>query len=184
MPRYFMKTLAISFATGAALASCIAFAATATAETMAPEDNTHSGVHAKPSRPYYLFLPNVAIRTLKYSTERDPAWFSRNQSEQTSSFVNDKETEKNASLPVPSLFLSQETRPTASLMIGWLPAKGGANTPGPYHPDSYQYTSTGTKAGDCRAVDRTASTAVETPDSGNKGLHLPAGWLLGMCLHY
>lgn len=184
MPRYLTKTLVISFAVGAALTCQIAFAATVTEGTMAPQDNTQSAVPAKPSRPYYLFLPDAAIRNFQKSTERNPAWFSRYQSKQTSNFVNNKETENSASLPTPSLFLSQEARPTTSLIIGWLPAKGGTNTPGPYQTGPYQYTSRETEAGGCRTVDRTASNAVETPDSGSKGLHLPAGWLLGMCLHY
>ena len=184
MPRYFTKKLIATFAVGAALTCHIASAATITEGTMAPEDNIQSAVPAKPSRPYYLFLPDAAIRTLQESTERDPAWFSRYQSKQTSNFINNKETEDNASLPAPLLLLSQEVRPTTSLIIGWIPAKGGTTTPGPYQPGPYRYASTKTEAGGCRTADRTANNAIETPDSGSKGLHLPAGWLLGMCLHY
>jgi hypothetical protein len=184
MPPYFTKTLVITCAVGAALTCHIAFAATAAEGTVAPEDNTQSAAPAKPSRPYYLFIPDATIRAFQKSTERVPAWFSRYQSKQTSNVVNNKETENSASFPTPALFLSQEARPTTSLMIGWLPAKAGMNTPGPYQPDPYQYTSTETEAGGCQTVNRTASNAVETPYGGSKGLHLPAGWLLGMCLHY
>jgi hypothetical protein len=69
-----------------------------------------------------------------------------------------------------------------SLMIGWLPAKDDTTTAGRYQPGSYQYVSTATEA-ECRTVDK-AGNAEEIPYGGNKGLRLPAAWLLGMCLHY
>ncbi len=70
-----------------------------------------------------------------------------------------------------------------SLMIGWLPPKEDMNTTRLYQPAPRQYVSTTTEA-DCRTVDTTTNNAVETPGGGNKGLHLPAGWLVGMCFHY
>ena len=184
MPLYFTKTLVITCAVSAALTCHIAFAARAAEGTVAPENNTQSAALAKPSRPNYLFIPDVAIRAFQKSTEQDPAWFSRYQSKQTYNVVNKKEAENSASFPMPALFLSQEARPTTSLMIGWLPAKGSMNTHGPYQPDPYQYASKETETGSCQTVNSTASNAMETPDSGSKGLHLPAGWLLRMCLHY
>lgn len=184
MPSYFTKTLVITCTISAALTCHIAFAATAAEGTVAPENNTQSAVLAKPSRPNYLFIPDVAIFAFQKSTEQGPAWFSRYQSKQTSNVVNNKEAENSASFPTPALFLSQEARPTTSLMIGWLPAKGSMNTPGPYQPYPYQYASKETEAGGCQTANRAASNAVEPPDGGSKGLHLPAGWLLRMCVHY
>ena len=184
MPTYFTKTLVITCAVGAALTCHIAFAATAAEGTVALKNNTQSAAPAKPSRPSYLFIPDAAIPAFQKSTERGPIWFSRYQSKQTSNVVNNKEAENSASFLKPALFLSQEARPTTSLMIGWLPAKGDTNTPGPYQPDPYQYASKKTEADGCQTVNRTANNAGETPDGGSKGLHLPAGWLLGMCLHY
>jgi hypothetical protein len=176
MPRYLTKTFVLIFAVGAALTCGIAFAATVTGETVAPEANTQRTAPAGSSRPIFMFLPDAAIRA-----SQKP--FSRYQSEQTSDVVNHKETNNSASSLTPALFLNQETRPTTSLMIGWLPAKEGTNTAGLYQPGQYQYASTPTEAG-CRTVDRATNNAVETPDGGGKGLHLPVGWLLGMCLHY
>ncbi len=184
MPSSFTKILVITCAVGAALTCRIAFAATAAGETVAPENHAQSATPAKSSRPYYFFISDAAIPAFQKSMEQVPAWFPRYQSKQTSNVANNKETETSASFPISALFLSQETRPTTSLMIGWLPAKGSMKTPGSYQPDPYQYASTETEAGGCQALNRTTGNAVETPYSGSKGLHLPAGWLLGMCLHY
>lgn len=175
MPYFLTKTFVLIFAVGAALTCGIPFAAMATEGDVAPKYNTRSPAPAKPSRPINIFLPNATTRA-----SQTP--FSRYQSKQTSNAANSKETENSASPPAPALFLSEETRPTTSLMIGWLPAKEDMKTTGLYQPGPHQYASTKTEA-DCRTVDRT-SNAVETPDGGSKGLHLPAGWLLGMCLHY
>jgi hypothetical protein len=176
MPHYLTKIFVLIFAIGAALTCGIASAATVTEGTVAPGDNARGTAVTKPSRQFYIFLPDVALRA-----SQKP--FSQYQSEQTSDVVNHKETKNGASSPTPALFLGQETRPTTSLMIGWLPVNEGTNTTGLYQPGKYQYVLPPTEAG-CRAVDRTANDAVETPDAGSKGLHLPAGWLLGMCLHY
>ncbi len=184
MSRFFAKTKVIAYAVGVAFTCHAAFAATVTAETMAPENNTQSAVPAKPPRLYNLFLPDTAINTFQKSTKQDTVWFSQYQSKQTANLVNNKEPENSASLPAPSFSLSQETRPKKSLIIGWMPAKGNTNTPGPYQPGPYQYASIKTDADSCRTMDKTDSNGVDAPDSGGKGLHLPAGWLLGMCLHY
>ncbi|MHB8535076.1 MAG: hypothetical protein ACYDBW_06465 [Sulfuricaulis sp.] len=176
MPHYLTKTFALIFAVSAALTCGIAIASTVTGETVAPVGNTQTIAPAGSSRPILMFLPDAAM-----GASQKP--FSRFQSEQTSDAVNHKETKNSAPSPTPALFLNHETRPMRSLIIGWLPAKEGTNTNGLYQPGQYQYASTPTETG-CRTVDRTANNAVEIPDGGGKSLHLPAGWLLGMCLHY
>jgi hypothetical protein len=182
MPRLITNTSVVTIAVGVALTCQVALAATLTDGSTVPEVNKYSAAPAKPTHPYFLYLPDAGFHAFQQSMELNPAWFSRNQSKQTDIVVNNKESENSASLPAPSLFLSQEPRPKTALVIGWLPAKSG--TSGPYQPGPYQYATTETKAGGCQTVDRSASNAVETPDSGSKSLHLPAGWLLGMCLHY
>lgn len=175
MPRYFAKILVLGFAVGAALTCNVPFAAMATEGTVAPEYNTRNTGPAKPSRQIYLFLPDATIRA-----SQNP--FSRYQRKQPS-VADSKETASSALPPTPALFLNQETLPTTSLMIGWLPAKEDMSTTGLYQPGLRQYVSTKPEAG-CRTVDRTVSNGVQTPDVGSKGLHLPAGWVVGMCLRY
>ena len=176
MTHYLIKTFALIFAVGAALMCGMAFAATATGLTPAPRDNAQSAAPAEASRPILMFLSDAVIPT----TQMPFSWY---QGKQTADVANNKKPENGASPFTPALLPGQETRLTTSLMIGWLPAKDGKNTTGLYQPGSYQYVSTETEAG-CQAMDRTAGNPGETPDGGRRGLHLPAGWLLGMCLHY
>lgn len=167
-----VKTFAL-VAIGATLLCDGAFAAMAAEGTAARESNTRSVASAKPSRPLYIFLPDPI-------TPSSQKPLSPYQNEQPFNTINNKETENTASER--PLFLGQESRPTTSLMIGWVPPKETYTT-GPYQPGAYQYTWTKSDE-DCRTVDRTASGAMESYDGGGKGLHLPAGWLLGMCLRY
>ncbi len=69
-----------------------------------------------------------------------------------------------------------------SLMIGWIPAKDATNRTSLYQPEPYQYISP--KTADCSAMEGTNDSAMEAPDGSSKSLQLPAGWMLGMCLHY
>jgi hypothetical protein len=175
MSHYLTKTFALVFVIGTALTCGAAFAAAATEKTASLEKNTRSAVPAKPSRPFYTFLPDTAVGAsykpfLQYPGAQSP------------NLVYNKETADNAAFPTGTLFPAQETRPMRSLMIGWLPAKDDTTTAGRYQPGSYQYVSTATEA-ECRTVDK-AGNAEEIPYGGNKGLRLPAAWLLGMCLHY
>ena len=172
MPLYLTKTLFLIFTISTVLTCGAAFTVAATEKTVASENNTRSAVPAKPSRPFYTFLADTAVRASQKPFLQYPG-------EQSS---NNKETADSAASPTGTLFPAQETRPMRSLMIGWQPAKNDTTTTGRYQPGSYQYASTGTEA-ECRTVDK-ASNAEEIPDDGNKGLRLPAGWLLGMCLHY
>jgi hypothetical protein len=176
MPQYLTKTFALIFAVGAILICGVAFAATTAEPTVAPKDNARSAAPAKPSRPIQLFLTDTVI-----PASQKP--FSRYQSEKPFGVVNNQETENSALSPALTLFPNQETRPMSSLLIGWIPAKDGTNTAGPYQSRPYQYASTTTDV-DCPTMDRTAGNAVETSNSGSKGLRPPAGWMLGMCLHY
>jgi hypothetical protein len=176
MPQYLTKTFALIFAFGAVLIGGNAFAATTAEPTVALKANARSAAPAKPSRPIQLFLTDTVIRA-----SQKP--FSRYQSEKPFGVVNNQETERSAASPSLTLFPSLETRPMSSLMIGWIPAKDGTNTAGPYQSRPYQYASTTTDV-DCPTMDRTAGNAVETSDSSGKGLRPPAGWMLGMCLHY
>ena len=176
MSRYFAKTLVLIFSAGATLTCGIPFAAMANEGTVAPEYNTRNTAPAKPPRQIYMFLPDTTIHT-----SQNPS--SQYQSKQISNVVNSKGVENGALPPSPALFPSQATRPTTSLMIGWLPPKEDMNTTRLYQPAPRQYVSTTTET-DCRTVDTTTNNAVETPGGGSKGLHLPAGWLLGMCFHY
>lgn len=175
MSRYLTKTFVLVFAIGTALTCGAAFAAAATEKTVTPEKNTRSAVPAKPARPFYTFLPDTAV-----GASYKP--FLRYPGEQSSSLVYNKETAESAASSAWTLFPTQETRPMRSLMIGWLPAKNDTTTTVPYQAGSYQYVSTDTEA-ECRTADR-AGNAEEIPYGGNKGLRLPAAWLLGMCLHY
>jgi len=175
MSNYLTKTLALVFVIGAALTCDAAFAAAATEKTVSLEKNTRSAVPAKPARPFYTFLPDTAVRASQKPFLRYPG-------EQSSNLVYNKETAGSAASATGTLFPNRETRPMRSLMIGWLPAKDDTTTAGRYQPGSYQYVSTGTEA-ECRTVDK-AGNAEEIPYGGNKGLRLPAAWLLGMCLHY
>jgi hypothetical protein len=176
MPQFSTKTFALIFAVGATLICGVAFAATTAEPTVAPKDKARSIAPAKPSRPIQLSLTDSVIRA-----SQKP--FSRYQSEKPFGVVNNQETEHSASSPSLTLFPNQETRPMSSLMIGWIPAKDGTNAAGPYQSRPYQYASTTTDV-DCPTMDRTAGNAVETSDSGGKGLRPPVGWMLGMCLHY
>lgn len=148
----------------------------ALAATVAPEGNARSAALAKSSRPMYLSLSDSVMRA-----SHEP--FSRYQSENSFAFLSHKEAENSASPLTLALFPDQETRPITSLMIGWLPAKNSANTAGPYQPRSYQYATTKADA-NCISMDRAAGSALETSDDNGNGLRLPAGWMLGMCLHY
>ena len=176
MSHYLTKTFVRIFTVGAALTCGIAFAATVTAETVTPKDSPQSTTSAKSSSPIDLFLPNAAIR----DSQMPFSWYLKKQN---ANAVNNQEKESRASPSTPALFPGQETHPTTSLMIGWLPPKEGTSTTGLYQPGPYQYATTGTE-GVCQTMDRTASNTEATTDGGRKGLHLPAGWLLGMCLHY
>jgi len=176
MLRYLTKPFILFLAVGAALTCVIPFAAMANEGTAAPRYNTRNPAPAKSSRQINMFLPDATIPASQQS-------FSRYLSKQRSSVVNSKETENSAAPSTPALFPSQAARPMTSLMIGWLPQKEDMNTTGLYQPAPRQYISTKTEA-DCRAADRTTSNPAETPSGGGKGLHLPAGWLLGMCFHY
>ena len=174
MPQFSTKTFFLIFAVGAVLIYGNAFAATTAEPTVALKANARSAAPAKPSRPAQLFLTDTVIRA-----SQKP--FSRLQSEKSFGVVNNQETEHSASSPSLTLFPNQETRPMSSLMIGWIPAKDGTNAAGPYQSRPYQYAPT---ASDVDCPTRTAGNAVETSDSGGKGLRPPAGWMLGMCLHY
>jgi hypothetical protein len=175
MSRYLTKTFVLVFVIGTALTCGAAFAAAATEKTVASENNTRSAVPAKPARPFYTFLPDTAVRA-SYKP------FLQYPGAQSSNLIFNKETAGSAASPAWTLFPTQEARPMRSLMIGWLPAKDDTTTAGRYQPGSYQYVSTATEA-ECRTVDK-AGNAEEIPYGGNKGLRLPAAWLLGMCLHY
>jgi hypothetical protein len=175
MSRCLTKTFVLVFVIGTALTSGAAFTAAATEKTVASENNTRSAVPAKPSRPFYTFLPDTAVRASQKPFLQYPGV-------QSSNLVYNKETADSAASPAWTLFPTQETRPMRSLMIGWLPEKNDTTTAGRYQPSSYQYVSTVTEA-ECRTVDK-AGNAEEIPYGGNKGLRLPAAWLLGMCLHY
>lgn len=170
------KTFVLIFAVGAPLMCGMAFAATATAVTLAPHGNAQSTAPAKSSRPIFMFLPDAANRT----PQMPFSWY---QGKQTANVANIKKAGNGASPAAPALLPGQETRATTSLIIGWLPAKEDKNTTSLYQPGPYQYVSTAPEAG-CQATDRTAGNSGEAPDGVRKGLHLPAGWLLGMCLHY
>jgi len=176
MTHYLTKTFICIFTVGAALTCSIAFAATATEETVAPKNSSQSTAPAKSSPPIDLFLPDAAIR----DSQMPFSWY---LNKQKADVVNNQEKENRASSSTPALFPGQETHPTTSLMIGWLPPKEGTSTTGLYQPGPYQYATTGSEGG-CQTMDRTASNTEATTDGGRKGLHLPAGWLLGMCLHY
>ncbi len=176
MPHYLTKTFVRILAIGAALTCGIAFAATATGETVAPKDNTQSTAPAGSSRPIIMFLPDAA----RHTSRMPFSWY---LNKQKTNVVNNQEKENRASPSTPALFPGQETRPATSLMIGWLPPKEGTSTTGLYQPGPYQYATTAAEAG-CQTMDRTASNTEVTPDGGRKGLRLPAGWILGMCLHY
>lgn len=176
MPRYLAKTFVIIFAVSAALTCDAAVAAMATVEAAASEHNTRSLAVANPSHRIDTFLPDAAIRVAQTP-------FAGYQGRQTSRVIDNQETVNSASPPTPALLLRPETRPTTSLMFGWLPPKDDMKTTGLYQPGSYQYVSTETERG-CGTADKAAGNAAETPEGGSKGLHLPSGWLLGMCLHY
>jgi hypothetical protein len=176
MSHYLPKTFVRIFTVGAALTCSIAFAATVTAETVAPKNNSQSTALAKSSPPIDLFLPDAAIR----ASQMPFSWF---LNKQQANVVSNQEKENKASSSTPALFPGQGTHPTTSLMIGWLPPKEGTSTTGLFQPGPYQYATTGTEGG-CQTMDRTASNTEATTDVGRKGLHLPAGWILGMCLHY
>lgn len=175
MSHYLTRTFALVFVVGTALTCGAAFTAAATEISATPEKNTRSAVPAKPARPFYTFLPGTAVRASQKPLLRYPG-------ERSSNPVYNKETAGSAASATGTLFPKRETRPMSSLMIGWLPAKDDTSTAVPYQPGSYQYVSTGPEA-ECRTVDK-AGNAEDMPDGGNKGLRLPAAWLLGMCLHY
>ena len=150
---------------------CLAVAAVIAETTAPPKDNARSAASAKPSRPLSIFLLDPAISPAQKPSPRFQNDFS--------SVNKDMDNNRTSERP---WFVGQETRPSASLMLGWVPAKD-PNTTGPYQPGTYQYLGNKSDA-DCRAVDKSGGTAVESDDSGGNGLRLPAGWLLGMCLHY
>ena len=176
MSRYLTQKFALVFVIGTVLTCGAAFTAVAATITVTPENTTRSAVPAKPARPFYTFLPDTAVDASYKSFLRYPGEQSSNN------LVFSKETAESAASPAWTLFPTQETRPMRSLMIGWLPAIDDTTTTGRYQPGSYQYLSTATEA-ECRTVDK-AGNAEEIPYGGNKGLRLPAAWLLGMCLHY
>lgn len=176
MPQFSAKTFALVFALGAVLTGGNALAATTAVASAAPQDSARNAAPAKPSRPIQLFLTDGTIRV-----SQKP--FSLNQGERSFGVVNNRETGNGASSPALILLPNQDARPMSTLLIGWIPAKDGTNTAGLYQPGTYQYATTTTNV-DCPAMDRTAGNAVETSNSGSKGLRPPAGWMLGMCLHY
>jgi hypothetical protein len=108
---------------------------------------------------------------------------SGNQGEQTTVVAKDSATKNGTAPSTPALILDQNTHPTTSLIVGWLPAKEDTNASVQYIPEPYKFASTKTESG-CQPNERTANDSGQTTNSGRKGLHLPAGWLLGMCLHY
>lgn len=175
MPHYLTNTFVRIFIVGA-LTCSIAFAATASAETVAPKDRSKNTTPEKSSPPIDLFLPDATIPT----SQMPFSWFLKKQQ---ANVVSNQENENRALSSTPALFPGQEAHSTTSLMIGWLPPKEGTSTTGLYQPGPYQYATTGTEEG-CQTMDRTARNTEATTDVGRKGLHLPAGWLLGMCLRY
>jgi hypothetical protein len=176
MTQFSAKTFALVFAFSAVLTGGNALAATIAEPTVAPKDKARSIAPAKPSRPIHLSLTDTVIRA-----SQNPV--SRYQGEKSFGVVNNRETENGASSSALTLLPNQDARPMSSLMIGWIPAKDGTNTAGPYQSRPYQYASTTTDV-DCPTMDRTAGNIMGTPDSGSKGLRPPASWMLGMCLHY
>jgi len=176
MTHYRTKTSVLIFAVGAALICDMAFAAPATGVTPAPQGNAQRAAPADASRPIFMFLPDAVNRT----PQMPFTWY---QGKETANGATNKKAENGASPSAPALLPGRETRSTTSLIIGWLPAKEDKNTTSLYQPGPSQYVSTATEAG-CQTTDRTAGDSQEAPDAGKKVLHLPAGWLLGMCLHY
>ena len=176
MPHYASKIFVLVFAAGAALMCGIAGAATANEETAVRKDNAHSAVPAKSPRPIYIFLPDAGKRAAQMPVSWD-------HGKQTAAVANNNEGKNGASPSTAAPFLDQKTRSATSLMIGWVPAKEDTKTTVLYQPEPHKFAST-ERGADCQTAGRTASDSVETPDGGSKGLHPPAGWMLGMCLHY
>ena len=176
MPIFAPKTLVFIVAAGAALMFGVAGAAMADRATVAPTDSTHGTVAGISSRPMDMSLPD----TFNRASQMPAAGYSGKQTADTGK----KNAGKNgATASAPALFPDRKTRPTTSLIIGWLPAKEDSNTSAQYQPEPYKFASTKTESG-CQPGEKAVLGSGETSNSGSRGLHLPAGWLLGMCLHY
>ena len=176
MLHFSIKRLAFVVAAGAALIFGVVGAAMAEGAIEAPTDSTHGTAAGVSSRRIDMALPDALNRVSQMpGTEY--------QGKQTTNIAKNNEGKNGTARSTPALFPDRKTRPTTSLIIGWLPAKEDTNTSAQYQPEPYKFASTKRESG-CQPSERTASDSGQTPDSGRQGLHVPAGWLLGMCLHY
>jgi hypothetical protein len=176
MPHFSTKTLVFIVAAAAALTFGVAGAAMAGGETVVPTNRAPGTPPGTSTRPIDMSLPDAFNRTSQMIG-------TGYQGRQTTDVAKNNE-EKNGTAPsTQALFTDQKTPPTTSLIIGWLPAKEDTKTSAPYQPEPYKFASTKTESG-CQPTEKSAGDSGETPDNGRKSLRLPAGWMLGMCLHY
>lgn len=173
MPNRFRKIFVV-------IAACLGYhiffmPSTATADISAT--NTAS---TKSKQPLYVYLPERSPAFFQ-KPERVGSLFVNEQKNISSSHIGANQTRSDLSSSSPPFYLGQEVRPVSSLALGFLPAKGAVNVPSPY-----QYATMETDAKDCRIADKPPRTAAETADNGNsnKGIRLPIGWSVEMCLHF
>jgi len=144
----------------------------------ATDISTSSVVRKKPMQPLYVYLPENSTALLQKPADR-VSWFASDQNNTSRFNITANQARSDAGSAAPFLYLGQEVRPSSSLALGFLPPKGSVNIPGPY-----QYASMDTDAKDCRTAEKPPRNAAETSDNGNKGLRLPIGWSVEMCLHF